>query len=62
MKHRPEVTVVQLAGAAARIKPGDIQCFGIRFDVRLSAASEEAREAVIHFEARCDHGQRLLKD
>lgn len=57
MLHCPGVTVVQLSGAAARIKAGDVQPFGVRFDLRLSAASNEAQEALIHFEARCSHSQ-----
>ncbi len=53
MLRPPRVTVVQLSGSRARIKAADAQPFGIRFDLRLATASQEAQEVLIHFEARC---------
>ena len=53
MLRPPRVTAVQMSGSRARIKAADAQPFGIRFDLRLATASEEAQEVLIHFEARC---------
>jgi hypothetical protein len=53
MLRRPDVAVIQLSGAKARIKPAEIQPFGIRFDMRLVAASKQAENLLVHFEARC---------
>lgn len=53
MLRRPTVTVTQLSGSRARIKAAEVQPFGIRFDVRLSATSEAEQDLLIHFEACC---------
>ena len=53
MRHRPKVTVTQLSGPRSRIKTGDVQPHGIRFDLRLSSASELEQDVLLHFEACC---------
>jgi hypothetical protein len=53
MLRLPDVTVVQLSGPRARIKPGEVQPFGVRFDLRLAGLSETVEDVLIHFEARC---------
>lgn len=53
MLHRPDVTFIQLSGSRARIKAAEAQTFGIRFDLRLAAASDATQVVVIHFEAHC---------
>jgi hypothetical protein len=53
MLHRPDVTLIQLSGSRARIKAAEVQTFGIRFDLRLAAASDTPQVVVIHFEAHC---------
>ncbi|MFW6169670.1 MAG: hypothetical protein ACODAD_04205 [Planctomycetota bacterium] len=53
MLHPPTVDIIQVSGPRARIKAAEVRAFGIRFDVRLSVASEDPEEALIHFQARC---------
>lgn len=53
MAGRPEVEVVQLSGPSTRVKAAEIQSFGIRFDLRLLAASSHKETVLIHFEACC---------
>ena len=52
MKNRPKVDVIQMTGPQARVKAADIQQFGVRFDLRLAAPSNEMENVLIHFEAR----------
>ncbi|MCU0958531.1 MAG: hypothetical protein MUF48_00370 [Pirellulaceae bacterium] len=54
MSGRPRVDVAQVAGPATRVKVADAQAFGIRFDVRLHAASPHEENVLIHFQARCE--------
>lgn len=53
MSGRPEVEVVQLSGPSTRVKAAEIQSFGVRFDLRLVAASTREETVLIHFEACC---------
>ncbi|MGM0487323.1 MAG: hypothetical protein ACQESR_11245 [Planctomycetota bacterium] len=53
MPHRPAVSMIQVSGPRARIKAAEVRAFGIRFDVRLSVASEDPEDALIHFQAQC---------
>lgn len=47
----PKVIVDQLEGPAASVKIGQLQTFGLRLDVRLSSAAEQATDLVLHVEA-----------
>lgn len=61
MLRPPQVEVIQLAGPRTRIKTGEVQAFGARFDLRLLAASATEQSVVIQFEASCpdpDHSAR----
>ena len=53
MSGRPNVEVVQLSGPSTRVKAAEIQSFGVRFDLRLVAASTREETVLIHFEACC---------
>jgi len=63
LEGRPHVDVHQVAGPLASVKLGQIESFGIRFEVRLSAAARPFRDApanniavddvVIAFDACC---------
>ena len=50
---KPRVEAHQAEGPAARIKVADIQTYGVRVDVRLSAASGEAESVWLAFKAVC---------
>ncbi|MHB8973250.1 MAG: hypothetical protein ACYC3X_16735 [Pirellulaceae bacterium] len=54
MPGRPTVEVIQLSGPRTRVKAADVQSFGVRFDLRLVAASQQQENVLIHFEARCN--------
>jgi hypothetical protein len=54
----PTIDFSQLSGAPARIKLGEIQTFGARFELRLSSAHTEESEVVIHFVAQTPSTRR----
>ena len=47
----PKVTVNQLDGPPASVKVGQVQTFGLRLDVRLSAVAAQRADLVLHVEA-----------
>jgi hypothetical protein len=53
MPRPPRVEIIQVSGPRARIKPGEVQAFGVRFDLRLLAPSTTEQTVMIHFEATC---------
>jgi hypothetical protein len=48
----PDITFEQLDGPPARIKPGQVLPFGIRLDLKLSAAAEAPADVLLRFSAR----------
>jgi len=52
MPHRPDVSVVQLSGPKSQVKAGEVQPYGIRFDIRLVRAADQPQHVIVHFEAR----------
>jgi len=59
MPHRPDVAVVQLSGPKSQVKAGEVQAYGIRFDIRLVRAADQPQHVMVHFEAR---GARLAEN
>ena len=53
MPRPPRVEIIQVSGPRARIKPGEVQAFGLHFDLRLLAPSATEQIVMIHFEATC---------
>jgi len=52
---RPEVEVAQLSGPGTRVRAADVQPFGVRFDLRMTAVSVQPENVLIHFVAHCDN-------
>ena len=48
----PKIDCFQVSGAPARIKIGDVQTFGARFELKLKSSHNEDSEVVIHFVAQ----------
>jgi hypothetical protein len=62
MKSQPSVEVIQLTGPQARVKAANIESFGVRFDLRLAASSQQQENVLIHFEARARDDQQTSVD
>jgi hypothetical protein len=58
LESRPEMTVDQVSGPAARIKTAQVEPYGVRLELRLTSRSDQAETVVIRFEAeaRCEAG------